>query len=55
MYFISWEEGAEGPEGLLLDKKDKSLNIGLPDASPRDTQESNETLLYKKWGTYKTK
>jgi hypothetical protein len=36
MYLISWEEGDEGPEGLLLDKKYKSLNIDLPDASPRD-------------------
>jgi hypothetical protein len=54
MYLISWEEGVEGPEGLLLEK-DKILNIDLPDASPRDPQESNETLLYKKWGTYKNK
>jgi hypothetical protein len=36
MYFISWEEGDEGREGLLWIKKDKILYINLLDASPRD-------------------
>jgi hypothetical protein len=48
MYLTSWEEGDEGPEGLLLARKDKSLNIDLPYASPRDPREGNETLLCKK-------
>jgi hypothetical protein len=55
MYLISWEEGPEGPEGFLLAKKDKSLNIDLPDALPRDPRERNETFLYNKWETYKNK
>jgi hypothetical protein len=55
MYLISWEEGAEGLDGLLLARKDKILNIDLPDASSRDPQEINETLLCKKRGTYKNK
>jgi hypothetical protein len=52
MYLISWEEGDEGPEGLLLAKDDKILDIDLPYASPRDPRERNEILLYNKWGTH---
>jgi hypothetical protein len=49
---ILWEEGDEGPEGFCW-VKDKILYINLPDASPRDPQERNETLICKKRGTHK--
>jgi hypothetical protein len=53
MYLISWEEGVGGPDELLLAKEDKIIDIELLDASPRDSRENNETLLYKKWETHK--
>jgi len=43
------------PRWIVVGWKEKRLNIELPDASPKDPQESNETLLYKKCGTYKNK
>jgi len=39
MYLISWVDRVEAPVGLLLAKKDKTLDINLPDRSPRDEKE----------------
>jgi hypothetical protein len=43
-----WEEGARGPKGKRKLAKDKSQEIKLRDASPRDPRESNKKPLSKK-------
>jgi hypothetical protein len=47
LHLISWEEGANGPEGKRKLVKNKSLRIKPQDASPKHPRESNKRLLSK--------